>query len=254
MIDVHSHILPGLDDGSPDLEESIAMVRLAAETGTTDIVATPHSDLQFTFDPAIVEAKIAELSQAVEGLIRIHYGCDFHLHYENIQDALAHPYKYSIDHNGYVLVEFSELLIVKTSDGVLERMRAAGMTPIITHPERNVVLQNRIDQLGTWAASGCCLQVTAQSLLGQFGRRAKSFTEELMKRGLVHLVASDGHDLKQRPPRLDEACALVREQYGEATAKRLFTTNPAAVLVGEMLPEEETEAVRPRRRWWRLSG
>jgi protein-tyrosine phosphatase len=254
MIDIHCHILPGLDDGSPDLEESVAMLRLAAQTGTTDIVATPHSDLQYAFDPAVVEGKIAELTEAAAGLVRIHYGCDFHLHYENVHDALASPSKYAVNHKTYVLVELSELLIVKTAEGILERMRAAGMIPIITHPERNSILQQRIDQLGSWVGSGCCIQVTAQSLLGGFGRKAKAFSEELMQRGLVQFVASDGHDREHRPPRLDLACRLVRDRYGEATAERLFTTNPAAVLAGEDLPREATELPPPRRRWWRLSG
>src|SRR5512143_1266353 len=101
MIDIHSHILPGLDDGSPDLAESVAMARLAAEAGTTDIVASPHSDLQFAFDPAVVERKIAEVMEATGGVVRIHYGCDFHVHYENVQEALASPARYAINHKNY---------------------------------------------------------------------------------------------------------------------------------------------------------
>src|SRR5512147_622200 len=107
MIDIHSHILPGLDDGSPDVAESAAMARMAAEAGTTDIVASPHADLQFAFDPAVVERKIAELAEASGGVVRIHYGCDFHAHYDNVQDALANPAKYAIKHKNYLLVEIS---------------------------------------------------------------------------------------------------------------------------------------------------
>jgi protein-tyrosine phosphatase len=253
MIDIHSHILPGLDDGSPDLEVSVAMARLAAESGTTDLVASPHADLQFEFDPAVTERKIAELAEASGSAVRIHYGCDFHLHYENVQDALANPSKYAINHKCYVLVELSELLVLKTADDVLERMCGAGMVPIITHPERNSVLQHHIEKLEAWVRNGCSVQVTAQSLLGRFGRKAQAFTVDLLKRDLVHFVASDGHDCHKRPPRLDEAFTRVRDEFGDAAAQRLFAANPAAALAGEPLPlaEEDNAGIAPRK-WWRL--
>ncbi len=253
MIDIHSHILPGLDDGSPDLEESVAMVRMAVEAGTTDIVASPHADLQYPFDPEVVESRIAELTVASEGVIRIHYGCDFHLHYENVQDALANPRKYAINHKNYVLVEPSELLILKTTDQVLERLLSIGLVPIITHPERNSVLQHQLNGLERWVAAGCLIQVTAQSLLGRFGRQARAFSRELLERGLVHFVASDAHDCKRRPPRLDEAYGAVAGPFGRETAERLFLTNPGAALRGEPLPESEPAAPRaPSQKWWRV--
>lgn len=255
MIDIHSHILPGLDDGSPDLEQSVAMARMAAEAGTTDIVASPHADLQFEFDPELVESKIAELAGACEGILRIHYGCDFHLYYDNIQDALANPTKYAVNHKRYVLVEVSELLVLRSADEALERMRLAGMLPIITHPERNAVLQRHIDKLASWVAEGCRLQVTAQSLRGSFGRGAKKFSRELLNRGLVHFIASDAHDTERRPPRLDEAYRWVLEEFGAALAQRLFVENPAAVLAGELLPAGEIEPPPgPPRKWWRPWG
>jgi len=252
MIDIHCHILPGLDDGSPSWEESVAMAKLAAEAGTTDLVASPHSDLQFPFDPLVTESRIAELTEACGGVVRLHYGCDFHLHYENVQRALAEPSLYAVNHKRYVLVELSELLIVKTTDEILERMRSAGMIPIITHPERNSVLQHRLEKLESWVSDGCCLQVTAQSLLGRFGRKASVFSAGLLERGLAHFVASDGHDCRNRPPRLDEAFGWVRDRYGPRAAERLFVSNPAAVLAGEPLPPAEPDAGGPPRPWWRL--
>jgi protein-tyrosine phosphatase len=251
MIDIHSHILPGLDDGAPDLEESLAMLRLAAESGTTDIVASPHANLEFNFDPAGVEAKIAELAGAFEGAIRIHYGCDFHLHYDNVLDALANPTKYNIAHKNCLLVEIPELLIVKVAGEVLERMCGAGLVPIITHPERHGTLQRRFDLMEAWTRLGCRVQVTGQSLTGGFGKHARASCAELMARGLVHFVASDAHDRKHRPPRLDQAREQVREEYGEAAAEQLFVTNPAAVLAGEAIPAEVGVSRKPPRKWWR---
>jgi len=229
----------------------VAMVRLAAATGTTDIVATPHANLEYSYDPELAGRKIDELRDASGGVLRIHSGCDFHLHYDNIQDALAHPAKYAVNQKNYVLVEFSELLITTTTDEVFHRMRLAGMIPIVTHPERNSLLQRRIGQLEVWARDGCLMQVTALSLLGGFGKHAKQFSEELMKRGLVHIVASDAHDTKHRPPCLDEAFRYVSKKYGARRAELLFVVNPGAVIAGE--PVEEFEPGEPPvRKWYRF--
>ena len=250
MIDIHSHILPGLDDGSPDLEVSVAMARMAAESGTTDIVASPHADFTHSFDPQLVEEKIAELARASEGVVRLHYGCDFHLHYDNVQDALGNPSKYAVNHKKYVLVELPELLVLKSTEDVLEHLRSAGMSVVITHPERNGLLRRRRDKLESWVAAGCFLQVTAQSFLGTFGKQARACAEELLQRGLVHFVASDAHDTRMRPPRLDKARAWVAQEFDEATAEKLFVSNPAAVLNGEALPAGKIEVPVRRRKWW----
>lgn len=252
MIDIHTHILPGVDDGADTLEESVAMVRIAADAGTTDIVATPHANLEFTFDPELVDKKIAELTEASGRIVRIHRGCDFHLHYDNIQDALQNPSKYAVNQKSYVLVEFSDLLIARTTDEVFHRMRLVGMIPIITHPERNGLLQRRIDRLGFWVSSGCYLQVTAQSLLGGFGRKVKVFSEELMRRGLVHFVASDAHDSRHRPPRLDEAYRYVEKKFGSEWAERLFVVNPHAVLAGDPIEAEEPKEPAAPKKWYQF--
>jgi len=250
-VDVHSHILPGVDDGAKTLEESVAMLRLAAESGTTDIVASPHANHEFKFEPEVVAAKLEELRRAIDGAIRIHTGCDFHLSYDNIQDSLQHPSKYTINHKSYVLVEFSDLLIPKTTDDVFYQMQAAGMIPIITHPERNMLLQKRLDKLTDWAESGCLLQVTAGSFLGRFGKQAKAFADLLMQRGLVHIVASDAHDTKHRPPTLKEAYEYVAKASGPGRAEMLFVRNPAATLRGDPLETYYGEPA-PQKKWFQF--
>jgi protein-tyrosine phosphatase len=232
------------------MEESVVMVRMAAESGTTDIVASPHANVEYPFDPALVESKIAELMQASENAVRIHYGCDFHLYFDNVQDALANPSKYSINHKYYLLVELSELMAFKSAETVLERMRSAGFSLIVTHPERNNILQGNIDKLEGWVDAGSYLQVTAQSLFGRFGRRARACSEELLRRGLVHFVASDAHDSRVRVPRLDEARLWIASKHGEETAELLLVSNPAAVLSGERLPYGKLETAPRRRKWW----
>jgi len=252
LIDIHSHVLYGLDDGARTLEDSVAMVRMAAEHGTTDLVATPHANLDYHFDPQIVKERLAEVSEASGNVLLLHSGCDFHLSYDNIQDALAHPRKYTINHHRYLMVEFSDLLIFNNTAEIFSRLEEAGMTPVITHPERNGLLRQRADQIAQWVEAGACVQVTAQSLLGEFGRRAAAFSRTLLDRRLVHFLASDAHDCEHRPPRLDLAHAWVKEHYGEQRAAALCVTNPKATLTGESLEPLEEARTSESRKWYQI--
>jgi protein-tyrosine phosphatase len=232
MIDIHSHILYGLDDGARSFEESLEMLRIATGAGTTDIVATPHANGQFPFSPDLIQERLSELRTAVGATIRIHSGCDFHLSYENIQDALTNPSKYTINSKIYLLVEFPENSIYRTARDIVAKLLEQGMVPIITHPERNRVLQGRMRDLQAWVEDGCLIQITAQSLLGVFGQGARKFAGSLLKDDLVHFVASDAHDCVRRPPMLDEAYQLVCQGFGELRATRLFVENSQKVLEG----------------------
>lgn len=251
MIDIHSHILHGLDDGARSFQMSVEMVKLAAAAGTTDIVATPHADLEYKFQPDAIAERIAELRNVVgEDQIRIHRGCDFHLAYDNIQDALANPGKYTINHKNYLLVEFSDMAIFHTTTEVFERFLAAGMIPVITHPERNSLLRQRVPDLGRWVEMGCLLQVTGAAFLGNFGERAKAFSEQLMDRRMVHVVASDGHDPEHRPPVLDDVREFLEGRYGRATAERLTVTNPRAIIEGKGLPQPDLMTEHQEKKKW----
>jgi protein-tyrosine phosphatase len=254
MVDIHSHILPGLDDGAKSLEDSLGMLKIAVAGGTTDIVGTPHANTEFTFDPALVAQKLAELSAAAGQSIRIYTGCDFHLQYENIQDALENPTKYTINHKNYLLVEFSDLMIFNTTGDIFYQLRSAGILPVVTHPERNWLLQKRFEAISEWVTEGACLQVTGQSLTGRFGRHAKEFAEKLMKAGMVHFIASDAHGCDDRTPDLREAFDYVSERYGAKRAERLFVINPRAALHGEPLPELGIPDPAPRRKWYQFWG
>ncbi len=239
-----------MDDGARTLEDSLAMLRMAAEHGTTDLVATPHASPAYRFDPEQIAREIDEISAASDGSIRLHSGCDFHLSYENIQDAINHPRKYTIDHKNYLLVEFSDLLIFRNTAEIFARLTDAGMIPVITHPERNRLLRQRLEELAAWVQAGALVQVTAQSVIGDFGRQAKEFCVVLLDRGLVHFVASDAHDCEHRPPRLDQARAWLTERRGEAVSEALCVANPLAALTGEPLQGFSTEVVSASRKWY----
>lgn len=232
MIDIHTHILPGLDDGARNLEEALGMLRMAAAAGTTDMVASSHANPEFAFDPQVAEERIAELQGAAGDSVRIHYGCELQLTLEGIENALRFPQEYSIGHHGYLLVEFSDFLVPKTTSAILGRMMDRGLRPIVAHPERNPLLRKRMSELEGWVGQGCSMQVTAHSLLGRFGKSAKAAGHELMARGLVHFLASDAHDLQHRPPVLDEVRRYVEETFDPEAADRLLLENPQSVLDG----------------------
>jgi protein-tyrosine phosphatase len=249
MIDIHCHILPGVDDGPPDEATAIAMCRLAAEHGTTDIVATPHANSNFNFSPETNQQKRARLQAAIGDAPRLHLGCDFHLSYENIEAAIAEPVRFTINQKAYLLVEFSEQVISQGTSDVFSRMRKAGLTPIITHPERNPLLRDHRSRLAVWVHRGCLIQITAQSLLGKFGSKAEAAAISLIDAKLAHIVASDGHDLNRRPPVLAESRAFVVDRWGEAVAQSLFVNNPQAALTGSAI-EVPRPARRNRQKWW----
>jgi protein-tyrosine phosphatase len=251
LIDVHSHVLYGLDDGARTLEDSVAMVRLAAEHGTTDLVATPHANLEYKFEPELIAERIAEIKAATSGCgLTLHTGCDFHLSYDNVQDAVTNPRKYTVDHKNYLLVEFSDLLIFHNTPEILGRLLDAGMIPVITHPERNGLLRQRIEEIAKWVEEGSRVQVTGQSLLGGFGKRAHEFSKELLDRDMVHVIASDAHDCEHRPPLLDLAYAWLERHYGEALAHALCVENPGMVLRGEPMASPKRKSGASSRKWY----
>lgn len=248
MIDIHSHILPGVDDGARTLEESVGMLRAAADAGTTDIVATPHANLQFKFDPELNQVLADALNYEIGDRIRVHLGCDFHLTFDNLQALMVQPALFTINRGPYLMVEFSDLIIFQNTGEIFRGLLDAGIVPVITHPERNTLLQQRLTELRAWAEMGCLLQVTTQSLQGVWGSRARKFSETLMSENLVHFFASDGHDPVQRPARMDEAFELVKQDWGAARATRLFVENPRAVIERVALPAPLE--VEPRRKAW----
>jgi protein-tyrosine phosphatase len=258
MIDIHHHLLFGLDDGSKDIDTSIAMAEMAAADGITHIVCTPHANTRYNFDPAVNQQKLAELQSRLNGKITLGLGCDFHLSFENIDDALKNRTKYTINGKRYLLVEFPELAIPPTMTDVFYEFLVAGIQPVITHPERNLTIQKHPGRLDEWIERGCLVQITASSLFGRFGRLAESFSRTLLKQDKVHFIATDAHNLDSRPPRMKEAYNLVAKQYGPETAQRLCVTNPKAAFFGEDLPsqpepekKEASPSLSGKRSLWR---
>lgn len=242
MVDLHSHLLHGLDDGSPDLDTSVRMARMAAEDGITHMVCTPHASSDYAFSPATVTARLNELRAALAAEkinLTLGSGCDFHLSYDNLQDALAHPRRYTINATEYLLIELPDHGIPPTLDNTFYELRLAGLTPILTHPERNLTLQRNNHLLTHWLRNGMLVQVTANSVTGAMGKRAQQIALELLANRWVHFLATDAHNLSSRPPVLTEAYIQVAKKFGIEYADLLCFTNPMAVYGGYPLPPQQ---------------
>jgi len=238
LIDIHHHLIYGVDDGSKDLEMSIGMAEVAIAEGVTHIACSPHSVDSYPYQRETNLERMAEIQAAVAGRLELLLGCDFHLNADNIQDAIQHPLKYSIDGKGYLLVEFPEAAIPPQLGASLNRLKAAGYTCIITHPERNPVIVKHPQMLADWIRAGCVVQVTASSLYGRFGNSAEAFANELLDRNWIHFLATDAHNLDWRPPHLKKGYEYVANRAGEETARRLCEENPRAAITGAKMPHQ----------------
>jgi protein-tyrosine phosphatase len=263
MVDIHCHILPGLDDGSDSVDTSLKMAEMAIEDGVTDVVATPHANSDYDFVPELIRERRDEIQDRLGDRLTIATGCDFHLSFENLAAVRGDPKRFSLNQGDYLLVEFADFAIPGALDQSLHELQLAGLHPIITHPERNPLIRSQWDRLWGWLSQGCYVQVTAQSITGGFGRRAQQAAELLLDAHAVHFVASDAHNLTTRPLRLKPVYDALVESDGEQLARALLEDNPRAALENRPLAyvpepldwkklarEGETEAPRKRRFWF----
>ena len=233
MIDLHFHALPGLDDGPVTMEESVALCRRAAEEGTTRIVATPHvlREPWLNEDPAARAALLAELNARLGGTPVVLPGCElmFSLDILELVEKGAEGPVVGLNGSCLLLVEFAPSFVPRSAPDLLRELVLAGTTPLVAHPERNLVFQADPERLYELLDKGALAQLTAASLLGEAGRSALALAEQLMNDGLAHFVASDAHNLTGRPPRLAAARERVRKRWGAELETRIFDVNPKEI-------------------------
>jgi protein-tyrosine phosphatase len=258
VIDLHSHLLPGIDDGARDLTETLAMGRAAVAGGVEAIVATPHVSPRYGNDPLTFVERVAQVQAALdaEGVeLRVHTGAEIA---HSVLAELSEDARRACGLGGgdYVLLEPPLSGPAPFIERMAEDLQQQGFKVLIAHPERIAAFQRNIAIVERLVALGCLTSVTAGSLTGQFGGSVKRFAHDLFARGLVHNLASDAHDSRHRSPALrpmlDQAVGDLPEL--ESWLGYLTLEVPRAILAGEGAPGDPPVLARKRGPFGRLRG
>lgn len=250
MIDLHNHLLPGIDDGAKQVEETLEFLRIARRDGVTAVTATPHmkpgvyDNTRETIRQAI--ARVQEAARGDEaGEVTLLPGAEVYFTADVADRARRGELMTVADGGRYLLLELPYQQLPMRVDDTIFHLRLAGLTPIMAHPERVAYYLEDFDRVEASVRLGALTQVTGSSITGKFGSKAREFALRMLERDLVHIVASDSHDVRYRPPILSEARAVVARLRGEEAARRMVEEIPRAILEGrEVVPPEPTQAVR----------
>jgi protein-tyrosine phosphatase len=252
MIDLHSHILPGVDDGVATEEEAVEFARIAAADGVRTIVATPHCREGFFVNerPAVVAAvdrlrsRLASARIPLELLpgAEVHIGPDL---VERVRDGRAPTLA---DNGKTLLLELSTSQRPVELENLIFQLKLAGIVTLLAHPERIRYFRDDVRRYEMAIRMGAYGQITSGSVLGVFGEEILEFSEELVRKGLVHVVASDAHNLRGRPPLLRPAIEKIGSWVGAAHASRMASDIPRALLEGREPDVEPPREARPAKR------
>ena len=233
MIDLHSHILPELDDGSPDMETSLQMGRMAVADGIVVVACTPH------ITPGVYDNRAEDIRKSVEAFqlrlfeshIPLHVvsGCDGHMRPDFVT-ALNSGEVLTINRSRYVLFEPPHTVAPPRLEDLLFSIMASGYVPILTHPERLKWIETHFALIQRLSMAGVWMQLTAGSLTGRFGKRPQYWAEKMLGLGMVHILATDAHNLTTRPPLLAKAFAIARTAIGPDAANHLVVTRPIHIV------------------------
>ena len=237
IIDIHNHSLPNIDDGAIDIDMSTEMIRIASNSGTSDIVLTPHH-LNGAFtnfaDDVIENTRI--LQEKVDELnipINLHFGSEVHLVPETVEHLIENKTLTYCGIGKAALIELPKSTIPAGTESILSELLYNEITPIIAHPERNSRIRKDYSQFKDWIEFGCKSQVTGQSCTGSFGESLQMFSFELISNNLVHFVASDAHRPEGRNPNLQKALNIISKTFGDDITKILFHDNPSQLIKGQ---------------------
>lgn len=235
MIDIHSHVLPGLDDGSKDMYETVEMLTMAAESGVTDMIATPHCNIQGTFENYYNNHYIQtfrEVQKAINELeipIRLYPGAEVFVT-EDLPELMSGGKILTLNGGHYMLLEFAFDDTLEFANDMLEKVSAMGIRPVIAHPERYVFLQQRPRTAYEWCEKGYVLQCNKGSFTGRFGKRCAVVAYEMLGQNLVSVIASDAHSSSRRTPVLMDTYEELLDGFATDYLDILFEENPRRIL------------------------
>ena len=232
MIDLHSHILPGLDDGAQNLQDALAMARMAVDSGITAVVATPHcSDdrRQEVYDAWLL---LHDALKENEIPLRLFMGMEIFGTSETAR-MLYDGELLTLNSSRYPLIEFSFRSDGEEETEILRNVCKTGFRPVVAHPERYLYVQEDPRFIDRWYRMGCLLQVNRGSLMGRFGHRAQSMAAELINRGFATVIASDAHSVRMRTPWMADVKKLLTREFSGAYARQLLRDNPKKIIKNE---------------------
>lgn len=238
MIDIHTHVLPMIDDGPTTVQESLEMCRIAEKDGIQQIIATPHiqDGINDEYENNVLK-KLSMMNQLLqqEGIdIELFPGAEVYLNDHLLKEEILKQSKLLTMNGGkkYVLLEFSFQWIPPETEKVIFQLKTTGLTPILPHLERNSAIQSDPGMLLRFVEMGAILQVTAQSIAGDFGTAPGKCALWMLKNNLVHIIASDAHSPVKRPPVLSRAVRIVSDLLGKEVARKMVSEHPKMILEG----------------------
>lgn len=252
MIEIHSHILPGIDDGALSKEEALEMARQAANQGITDIIATPHhGDGVYDNPKPFVREQVDALNGWFRrnGLsVKVHAGQEIRVSAHLIDDWEADQLL-TLAGSRYMLVELPSSHVPPNFGEWIHELRVHGLVPVIAHPERNKAAIASPALIASWVEQGALCQLTSHSLLGHFGRKLQKESLHLCRRNLIHFVASDAHNLERRDFALQAAFRIIASEIGQETVDR-YAANGVKLLQDDEIDIELPVQARRRRLFW----
>ncbi len=238
MIDLHCHILSGIDDGAQTITDSLAMAQQAVAEGIHTIVATPHhQNGKYVNERASIIHQVKQLNdelQQHEIPLKVLPGQEVRLYGGLLEDYEAGKIVTLNETNKYIFIEFPSNHVPRYTEQLFYELRVKGMIPIIVHPERNAELIERPDKLYNLVNKGALTQVTAGSLLGKFGKKIKRFSLQLVEHNLTHMIASDAHNTTSRGFHLEESYELIEKEFG-TTVMNDLRENPYLIISGKAI-------------------
>ncbi len=251
MIDLHNHLLPGIDDGARKLEETLQFLRLARRDGVRTVVATPHMKPGVYDNPRrMILERVALVREAQKGdeaeEVELLPGAEVYYTAALASRARAGELMTVGDRGKHLLLELPYQQIPMHVEDTIFQLRLLGITPLMAHPERVAYYLEDIERVAASVRLGALMQVTAGSITGRFGERARDFALAMLSRNLLHVIASDSHDVRYRPPTLSEGMRAAAGVVGATAARRMVEETPAAILAGRAV--EVSEPVEPPRR------
>lgn len=233
MIDMHCHIIPGVDDGAQTKEEAKELLQMEYDSGVRTIILTPHyrkGMFETGLETVIQRATfVKQMAMDMQLDMEVYLGCEYHANNDMIEDLNGNEC-YRLNGGRYVLVEFSSSHSYMKVRNWIYQLITSGYKPIIAHVERYPMVVDQMENLEELIRLGAKLQVSSGAILGQHGFNTKLLTRKLLKKHMVHFIGSDAHDTDDRRPNLDLCAAYVAKKMGESYAREIFVTNPRCIL------------------------